>query len=300
MNYSCTICNRAFSSKDSLKKHMNRKIPCLIIEPENNNKNNKFKCESCNRCFTSNQNLKKHILSVCPIIKNKKTEVQIMKDEIIELKNAMNELRKNITGNNSNINGSGNNIAINSNNTNNTTNNTQNITINITPFSQTKLTEKCIIDLFLDESTSACEYSKLELMDKANQKKERTKNLIKSLFLESFEKSFSDDITNVNVYLAENREDTAKIYQENKKWLPKSVMSVLKKEFDVFIKKCQDISGHINYPDNTPIGYQNSINQSISLLKSMHDNEIIKDAKPEFNIILEANRERLKGENIIV
>jgi hypothetical protein len=95
------------------------------------------------------------------------------------------------------------------------------------------------------------------------------------------------------------RGDTAKIYQENKKWLPKSVMSVLKKEFDIFIKKCQDISGHINYPDNTPIGYQNSINQSISLLKSMHDNEIIKDAKPEFNIILEANRDRLKNENII-
>ena len=66
-----------------------------------------------------------------------------------------------------------------------------------------------------------------------------------------------------------------------------------------FFKRLQDISGHINYPDNTPIGYQNSINQSISLLQSMHDNEIIKDAKPEFNIILEANRDRLKNENII-
>lgn len=298
MNYACAICNRAFKSKDSLKKHMNRKIPCLIVEPANTQNDNKFKCESCNRCFTSNQNLKKHILTVCPIIKNKKTEVQIMKDEIIELKNAMNELKKNINGNSA-INGNNNNIAINSNNTNNIINNNQNITINITPFSQTKLTEKCIIDLFLDESTSACEYSKMELMDKADQRKERTKNLIKLLFLESFEKSFSDDISNVNVYLAEDREDTAKIYQENKKWLPKSVMSVLKKEFDIFIKKCNDISGHINYPDNTPIGYQNSINQAISILRSMHDNEIIKDAKPEFNIILEANRDRLKNENII-
>ena len=290
MVYNCSICNKTFTTNGGLKRHMSKKIPCVIMNPINT----AFKCDSCNHSFTTNHNLRRHIINICPIIKNKKTEVQIMQGEIAELKNIVNELRKNNSAQISPIN---NNVAINS---NNTTNNTQNITINITPFSQTKLTEKCIIDLFLDESTSACEYSKLELMDKANQKKERTKNLIKLLFLESFEKSFSDDITNVNVYLAENREDTAKIYQENKKWLPKSVMSVLKKEFDVFIKKCQDISGHINYPDNTPIGYQNSINQSISLLKSMHDNEIIKDAKPEFNIILEANRERLKGENIIV
>ena len=228
MSYNCPICNKSFTTNGGLKRHNNKKVPCLVINPV---KISKFKCGSCNRCFTSNQTLKNHVLKTCLIIKNKKKEENIintMQNEITELKNAMDELKKNITGNNSNITGSGNNIAINSNNTNNTTNNTQNITINITPFSQTKLTEKCIIDLFLDESTSACEYSKLELMDKANQKKERTKNLIKSLFLESFEKSFSDDITNVNVYLAEDREDTAKIYQENKKWLPKSVMSVLK------------------------------------------------------------------------
>uniref|UniRef100_A0A6C0I0C1 C2H2-type domain-containing protein n=1 Tax=viral metagenome TaxID=1070528 RepID=A0A6C0I0C1_9ZZZZ len=298
MAYICPICNKSFTTNGGLKRHNEKKIPCVII----NSTNDKFKCDTCNHNFTTNHNLRRHITNICPIIKNKKTEVQIMKDEIIELKNAMDELKKNIN-NNTAINSNGN-AAINSNNniainSNNTINNNQNITINITPFSRTKLTEKCIIDLFLDESTSACEYSKMELMDKADQRKERTKNLIKLLFLESFEKSFSDDITNVNVYLAEDREDTAKIYQENKKWLPKSVMSVLKKEFDIFIKKCNDISGHINYPDNTPIGYQNSINQAISILRSMHDNEIIKDAKPEFNIILEANRDRLKNENII-
>jgi hypothetical protein len=229
MVYNCTICNKTFTTNNGLKRHMSKKTPCIIINPINT----AFKCDSCNHSFTTNHNLRRHIINICPIIKNKKTEVQIMQGEIAELKNIVNELKKNNSAQISPIN----NVAINSNNTtNNTTNNTQNITINITPFSQTKLTEKCIIDLFLDESTSACEYSKLELMDKANQKKERTKNLIKSLFLESFEKSFSDDISNVNVYLAENREDTAKIYQENKKWLPKSVMSVLKKEFDVFIK----------------------------------------------------------------
>jgi hypothetical protein len=189
MSYNCSICNKSFTTNGGLKRHNNKKVPCLVINPI---KISKFKCGSCNRCFTSNQTLKNHVLKTCLIIKNKKKEENIintMQNEIIELKNAMDELRKNINGT----------VAINSNNTtnNNTTNNTQNITINITPFSQTKLTEKCIIDLFLDESTSACEYSKLELMDKANQKKERTKNLIKSLFLESFEKSFSDDITDI-------------------------------------------------------------------------------------------------------
>ena len=190
MSYNCAICNKSFTTNGGLKRHNNKKVPCLVMTPI---KISKFKCDACNRCFTSNQTLKNHVSKTCLIIKNKKKEENIintMQNEIIELKNAMNELRKNINGA----------VAINSNNnntTNNTTNNTQNITINITPFSQTKLSEKCIIDLFLDESTSACEYSKLELMDKADQRKERTKNLIKSLFLESFEKSFSDDITDI-------------------------------------------------------------------------------------------------------
>jgi len=193
MAHICSICNKTFTTNGGLKRHNEKKIPCVVI----NSTNAKFKCDTCNHNFTTNHNLRRHIANICPIIKNKKTEVQIMKDEIIELKNAMDELKKNITGNIGNIavgnNGS---VAINT-NCNNTTNNTQNITINITPFSQTKLTEKCIIDLFLDESTSACEYSKLEFMDKANQKNLRTKNLIKLLFLESFEKSFSDDINDI-------------------------------------------------------------------------------------------------------
>ena len=166
MSHTCTVCNRPFLTKDALKKHMNRKIPCVIVNPIIINR---FKCDSCNRTFTTNQNLKKHIVKTCPIIKNKKTEVQIMRDEIIELKTMVNELKKNttiapITGNTTNNTtntNSHNTTAINS-------NNTQNITINITPFNKSKLEEKCIIDTFLDNSTAASEYNKLEYMEKVN------------------------------------------------------------------------------------------------------------------------------------
>jgi len=292
MVYTCTICNKTFTTNGGLKRHMAKKTPCVIINPINTT----FKCESCNHSFTTNHNLRRHIINICPIIKNKKTEVQIMQGEIIELKNIVNELKKNSVQ----ISPINNNVAINSNNTtNNTTNNTQNITINITPFNNSKLEEKCIINTFLDNSTAASEYNKLEYMEKVNLENLHVKNLIKTLFLESIENSFSDDISNVNVYLSETREDTAKVYQGGHKWLPKSTMSVLRKEFDIFIEKCKEISGKINYPEGTPIGYKNSINSSVSMLSLMGNNKIIKDAKPEFNIILEANRDRLKNEHVI-
>jgi hypothetical protein len=297
------VCNRPFLTKDALKKHMNRKIPCVIVNPTIINR---FKCDSCNRTFTTNQNLKKHIAKTCPIIKNKKTEVQIMRDEIIELKTMVNELKKNTAtiGNTTIDNTTIGNTAITGNTTNShntaiNSNNTQNITINITPFNNSKLEEKCIINTFLDNSTAASEYNKLEYMEKVNLENLHVKNLIKTLFLESIENSFSDDISNVNVYLSETREDTTKVYQGDHKWLPKSTMSVLRKEFDIFIEKCKEISGKINYPEGTPIGYKNSINSSVSMLSLMGNNKIIKDAKPEFNIILEANRDRLKNENVI-
>lgn len=287
MSYICDICNKTFTTNGGLKRHKNKITPCFIPNPV---ANAKFICTSCNKSFTTNQTLKNHMSKTCSIIKNKDKTIN---NQILELTNTVNALKCKLDNvlndklqNTTNI-------------INNTMNNTQNITINITPFHQKKLEEKYIIEQFLDESTAAAEYNKLEFMERANSKNLYTKNLIKSLFLESLEGSFADDINNVNVYLSETREDAANIYQGNKKWLPKSTMSVLRKEFDIFIKKCGEISGHINYPEGTSIGYRNSIDASISLLQQMGNNDIIKDAKPEFNIILEANRDRLKGENII-
>jgi len=302
MPYNCINCGHIFSSKDSLKKHMNRKVPCLIKESDDKSL---FKCKDCNRGFKSNQGLKKHILDRCPIIKNKKTEGQMMEtmqQQIDLLTQVVNELRNgNKTTKNCN--------NINSNNITNTTNietQNNNININITPFKESKLLEKYIVDTFLDESSAASAYTRLEYMEKVNLKNEYVKNLIVSLFLETLENSFEDDINNVNVYLDETEikknEDAikfAKVYQGDKKWLSKSVMSVLRKEYNLFIEKCQQIKGKINYPEGTPIGYKNSINDSVGMLSLMSDNKIIANAEPNFSIILDANRDRLKNENII-
>ena len=81
-------------------------------------------------------------------------------------------------------------------------------------------------------------------MEKANSKDEYVKNLIVSLFLETLENSFEDNIENINVYLDETEikknEDAikfAKVYQGDQKWLSKSVMSVLRKEYNLFMNK---------------------------------------------------------------
>ena len=190
MQYNCINCGHIFSSKDSLKKHMNRKVPCLIKESDDKSL---FKCKDCNRGFKSNQGLKKHILDRCPIIKNKKTEGQMMEtmqQQIDLLTQVVNELRNgNKTTKNCN--------NINSNNITNTTNietqNNNNININITPFKESKLLEKYIVDTFLDDSSAASAYTRLEYMEKVNLKNEYVKNL----FLETLENSFEDDITDI-------------------------------------------------------------------------------------------------------
>ena len=103
MNFLCIKCNHAFSSRDSLNKHMARKTPCLIV---NTTDNNKFKCTSCNRVFKSNQGLKKHIFDRCPIIKNKEkkdieniamqTQIDKLTDTVNELKLALNAQKTDI------------------------------------------------------------------------------------------------------------------------------------------------------------------------------------------------------------
>ena len=303
MSHPCTSCGHIFSSKDSLKKHMNRKVPCVVKESDNKSP---FKCKDCNRGFKSNQGLKKHILDRCPILKNKKTEGQIlatMQQQIDLLTQTVNELKNNKTDKSAK--------TINNNtNSHNTTNiqniENQHININITPFKESKLLEKYIVDTFLDESSAASAYTRLEYMEKANSKDEYVKNLIVSLFLETLENSFEDNIENINVYLDETEikknEDAikfAKVYQGDQKWLSKSVMSVLRKEYNLFIEKCRQIKGKINYPEGTPVGYKNSIDASVGMLSLMTDNKIIANAEPNFSVILDANRDRLKNENII-
>lgn len=70
MSYICTICNKSFTTNNSLKRHINKKTPCVL--PNSSIKTTNFQCIECNKCFTTNQTLKNHILNTCPIIQNKK------------------------------------------------------------------------------------------------------------------------------------------------------------------------------------------------------------------------------------
>jgi hypothetical protein len=73
-DYVCNLCNSAFTTRYGLNKHMNKQI----------------------KCFTTNQTLKNHIAKTCPIIKNKKTEGQLienMQNKIEVLSETVNELK---------------------------------------------------------------------------------------------------------------------------------------------------------------------------------------------------------------
>ena len=104
MHHICLNCGKECATKDSLKKHMNRKTPCLLKE---STENSRFKCTTCNRCFTSNQNLKKHISRTCEIIKNKENrekhpitnmqyQIDILKKDNIEFKNQIDVLKNTV------------------------------------------------------------------------------------------------------------------------------------------------------------------------------------------------------------
>jgi len=95
MSYSCTICNKTFTTNGGLKRHNEKKKPCVIITPTNA----KFKCDACNHKFTSKQSLNSHIANTCQIIKNKekkKNDSDNIQGQINELKEMMNILKNTI------------------------------------------------------------------------------------------------------------------------------------------------------------------------------------------------------------
>jgi ABC-type hemin transport system substrate-binding protein len=147
----CEKCGRVFDCKGSLKKHMNRKIPCIIT---NQAKSSRFKCESCNRCFTTNQSLKHHIENTCQIIKNKKNAEDVsarVHTEIAELKETVNQLKAKLetqlthqaVSKQTKINGNQNN--------NNTIINNYHVNNIMIPYGQDRVKECTILNSFLKE-----------------------------------------------------------------------------------------------------------------------------------------------------
>jgi len=79
VEYICNLCNRLFSSNQSLERHQNRKIKCNI--------RTEFKCSKCNKCFKQKKNLLDHQNNkTCNNIKLiEKTDNKINIDTIIEI-----------------------------------------------------------------------------------------------------------------------------------------------------------------------------------------------------------------------
>lgn len=142
--FKCTKCCKSFTSQYNLNVHLNKKVPCILEE----NNEDKIKCNFCNVGFASNSNLNKH-LGRCVVRKNpelllkhieKQNELLAQKDIIIEQKDVIIEQLKEakpdtdikVEGDNAKINANIDNLVDNS-VINNITNN-NNITLIEQPF----------------------------------------------------------------------------------------------------------------------------------------------------------------------
>ncbi len=132
--FSCTICNKKYSSKNSLYNHKNlyHKNDSII-----NNKpdNNIIKCEHCNTIFTKTYNLTRHKNKYCKKIDKKEDNKEdLLKEQNKFLLNQIERLTKLLSTKNNNINNSHNTATSNSHNTatSNSHNTTNNKTINNT------------------------------------------------------------------------------------------------------------------------------------------------------------------------
>lgn len=77
--FACIKCKKEFKSKQELKRHLNRKIPC----------DRKLQCKRCKKEFKTKQHLNQHInrKTNCEIIELKQENQLLKKDiEILTLK----------------------------------------------------------------------------------------------------------------------------------------------------------------------------------------------------------------------
>jgi len=275
---------------------MNKKIKCFT---ENPIKITNFQCDSCNKCFTTNQILKNHIAKTCPIIKNKKTEgqlienmqtkIEVLSETVNELKTQLNNqlLAKSTTingNNNTNIHG------------NNTTNH-NNIQINniIIPYGHNRIKECTILNSFLKENTAAQQYSKLAQNERYDNKNEKSNELLSSVLIEITENRYLDP-ENRNIYLC--KKDKVMTYEPNETWRMKPLEIALREIVNDIVKTCKEMKRRVNYPDWVPIGYRVSIDESILSIPMMYENNslhILKIAKLGLSTILESNKQNCLG-----
>ena len=195
-DFICSICNKKFTTKYGLKKHIDKKTPCKM------NNDIKHQCTICNKILSSKQNLDNHIFnhrldSIKIKIKNENVEVQnnnllednlidestnnhiqitveeynyfrtennALKDELIKANSEINKLKdeiKKLKNENNRLNST----TINSNNIDNSTTNniqiTNNININIISFPEIDMIPPSYIDnKYIDLKSALYDFSK--------------------------------------------------------------------------------------------------------------------------------------------
>ena len=62
--FTCNLCNKEFSRKQNLQRHLKKKYPC--VKKEGGVEKEEFKCEFCNKSYKYNFTLKRH-LKTCKV-----------------------------------------------------------------------------------------------------------------------------------------------------------------------------------------------------------------------------------------
>jgi hypothetical protein len=94
--YKCYNCGKSFPDNPHLKRHKNRKTPCLIQDVKPENVRNPNKCHYCNKIFQCKQNLLRHFRT-CKI---KNGGVEILYGKIIheqQMQEELDDLKKQLT-----------------------------------------------------------------------------------------------------------------------------------------------------------------------------------------------------------
>jgi len=195
----CNICNKQFTTKYGLKKHNERKVPCIIGKPTNH------QCNICNIFLSSKRNLDNHLFNhrfdavninntiddhlennlieepiniILPnnsieILPNNYIEILVeeynyFKDEINRLKDELSKVNvenKKLKDENTKLNSmicTTNNGTINVDNSTNIDNSiTNNIQINIIPFHEAIIDFKHIAESFKDPNSALYDFSKI-------------------------------------------------------------------------------------------------------------------------------------------
>jgi hypothetical protein len=86
--YKCEKCNLNYKTSNGLWKHKNKYHKNEKNPDDNDGK--PFKCKYCNTTFTRKNNMNMHIKNIC---KEKKNEIQELKDQVTKLSTEINEMK---------------------------------------------------------------------------------------------------------------------------------------------------------------------------------------------------------------